>query len=213
MHGLEEVHYLANQMDYATSLDLKSAFHHIAVSTRSMLYLTFNFNNNNYAYKAMPFGTKHSPIFFAEAIESIFRQIRIHSEIKILNYCDDILLIYQDKQTLRTQTMEIMKTLEQFGWTISADNCETQPKQIKTFLGWIWNMREMNIRMSEERKSKMIQVLKDWCNTIYKSKSVKIRQLTTLIGRLNFLRPQIKEASLYLIELDKAKTQALKIGS
>ncbi|KAA6377749.1 MAG: hypothetical protein EZS28_026727 [Streblomastix strix] len=29
----------------------------------------------NYAYKAMPFGTKHSPIFFAEAIESMLRQI------------------------------------------------------------------------------------------------------------------------------------------
>jgi hypothetical protein len=42
---------------------------------------------------------------------------------------------------------------------------------------------------------------------------VKIRQLAALIGRLNFLRPQIKEASLYLIELDKAKTQALKTNS
>ncbi|KAA6394562.1 MAG: hypothetical protein EZS28_009910 [Streblomastix strix] len=29
MHGLGEVQYLANQMNYATSLDLKSAFHHI----------------------------------------------------------------------------------------------------------------------------------------------------------------------------------------
>lgn len=79
MHGLEEVKYLANQMDYATTLDLKSAFHHITVSPNSIPYLAFNFNNNNYAYKAMPFGTKHSPIFFAEAIESILRQIRIHS--------------------------------------------------------------------------------------------------------------------------------------
>ncbi|KAA6374881.1 MAG: putative reverse transcriptase, partial [Streblomastix strix] len=132
MHGLEEVQYLANQMDYATSLDLKSAFHHITVSPNSIPYLEFNFNNNNYAYKAMPFGTKHSPIFFAEAIESVLRQIRIHSEIKILNYCDDILLIHQNKQILKTQTMEIMKTLEQFGWTISIDKCEIEPKQVIT---------------------------------------------------------------------------------
>ncbi|KAA6362952.1 MAG: putative Transposon Ty3-I Gag-Pol polyprotein, partial [Streblomastix strix] len=213
MHGLEEVQYLANQMDYATSLDLKSAFHHITVSPNSIPYLAFNFNNNNYAYKAMPFGTKHSPIFFAEAIESVLRQIKIRSEVKILNYCDDILLIHQNKQILKTQTMEMMKTLEQFGWTISIDKCEIEPKQVITFLGWIWNLREMNIRMSEERKSKMIQALKDWCNIIYKSKNVKIRQLAALIGRLNFLRPQIKEASLYLMELDKAKTQALKTES
>ncbi|KAA6390252.1 MAG: hypothetical protein EZS28_014218 [Streblomastix strix] len=42
MHGLEEVQYIANQMDYATSLDLKSAFRDIAQ------YL---------------FGSKYNPIF------------------------------------------------------------------------------------------------------------------------------------------------------
>ncbi|KAA6369759.1 MAG: hypothetical protein EZS28_034713, partial [Streblomastix strix] len=68
MHGQEEVQYLANQMDYASSLDLKSTFHHITVSPISIPYLAFNFNNNNYTYKAMPFGTKHSQIFFVEAI-------------------------------------------------------------------------------------------------------------------------------------------------
>ncbi|KAA6376861.1 MAG: hypothetical protein EZS28_027611 [Streblomastix strix] len=161
----------------------------------------------------MPFGTKHSPIFFAEAIESFLRQIRIHSEIKILNNFDNILLIHQDKYTLKTQTMEIMRTLEQFGWIISTEKCETEPKQIITFLGSIWNQKEMNIRMSEERKLKMIQTLKDWCNVIYMNKSETIKQLAAQIGRLNFLKPLIKEASLYLIELDKAKTQMLRTES
>ncbi|KAA6403563.1 MAG: hypothetical protein EZS28_000899 [Streblomastix strix] len=200
-------------MDYATSFDLKSAFHNIIVSPNSIPYQAFNFNNNNYAYKAVPFETKHSPIFFAVAIELMLRQIRIHSKIRILNYCDDILLIHQDKQILKTKTMEIMRTLEQFGWTTSTGKYETDPKQIITFLGWIWNLKEMNIRMSEETKLKMIQILMDRCNVIYMNKSVKIRQLAALRGRLNFLRPQIKEASLYLMELDKAKTQALKTGS
>ncbi|KAA6362259.1 MAG: hypothetical protein EZS28_042214 [Streblomastix strix] len=59
----------------------------------------------------------------------------------------------------------------------------------------------------------MIQTLKDWSYTIYKSKNVKIRQLVGLIGRLNFFRPQKKEASLYLLELDKAKTLQLKTES
>ncbi|KAA6375487.1 MAG: hypothetical protein EZS28_028988, partial [Streblomastix strix] len=39
MHGLEELQYLVNQMDYATSLDLKSAFHHITVSPNTISYL------------------------------------------------------------------------------------------------------------------------------------------------------------------------------
>ncbi|KAA6377748.1 MAG: hypothetical protein EZS28_026726 [Streblomastix strix] len=109
--------------------------------------------------------------------------------------------------------MEIMRTLEQFGWIISTEKCEIEPKQVIAFLEWIWNLKEINIRISEEIKLKMIQALKDWSNIIYKSKNVKIRQLAALIGRLNFLRPQIKEASLYRMELDKAKTQVLKTES
>ncbi|KAA6365510.1 MAG: hypothetical protein EZS28_038962, partial [Streblomastix strix] len=71
MHGLEVVQYLVTK--------------------------SFNFNNNNYACEAMHFGTKHIPIFFAEAIESIIGQIRLHSKVKILNYSDAILLIHQEK--------------------------------------------------------------------------------------------------------------------
>ncbi|KAA6403823.1 MAG: hypothetical protein EZS28_000641 [Streblomastix strix] len=174
---------------------------------------SIQFNNNNYAYKTMPFGTKHSPIFFAQAIESILRQIKIHSQFKISNNCDDIHLIHQDKQILETQSIEIMRTLEQFGWIISEEKCETEPKQIIIFLRWILNLRYMNIKISEERKLKKIQALKDWYNVVYKSICMKIRQLAKLIDRLNFLRTQIKEAPLYLMELDKAKTQALKIKS
>ncbi|KAA6361406.1 MAG: hypothetical protein EZS28_043066, partial [Streblomastix strix] len=44
---------------------------------------------NAWTRGTMPFGTKLSPIFFAETIESILRQIRIHSEIKILNQFAD----------------------------------------------------------------------------------------------------------------------------
>ncbi|KAA6379023.1 MAG: hypothetical protein EZS28_025452, partial [Streblomastix strix] len=128
MHRLEEVQHHANQVDFATSLDHKSAFHHITVSPNSIPYLAFYFNNNNYAYRAMTFGTKRSPVFFAEAIESILRQIRIHSEIKILNYCDDILLIHQDKQILKTQTIEIMRTLKQM-------NIESEGNQYKNVGG------------------------------------------------------------------------------
>ncbi|KAA6370341.1 MAG: hypothetical protein EZS28_034134 [Streblomastix strix] len=158
------------------------------------------------------FWTKHSPTFFADAIESILRQIRIHSQVKILNQCDDKLLILQDKQIFNTQTIEMMKTLKQLGWIISTEKCESEPNQI-IFLGQIWNLKEMNIRMSEQRKLKMKRALNFWYGAIQKNKCVKKRQLAALKGRLNFLRLQIKEASVYPVELDNVKTQALKTKS
>ncbi|KAA6366875.1 MAG: hypothetical protein EZS28_037596, partial [Streblomastix strix] len=55
--------------------------------------------------------------------------------------------------------------------------------------------------------------MNDCCDTICKNNKVKIGHIGALIGRLNFLRSQIKEASLYLSELDKSKIQALKTKS
>ncbi|KAA6382513.1 MAG: hypothetical protein EZS28_021958 [Streblomastix strix] len=133
----------------------------------------------------MTFGTKHSVIFFAEAIEAILRQIRTHSEIKILNYCDDILLNLQDKQILKIYTKEIMRTLEQFGQTISTDKCETEPRYIMTFLGWIRIQKEMNIRMANERKLKMMQALKDFADRQTELPQTPQKRRVSVSNRIN----------------------------
>ncbi|KAA6380043.1 MAG: hypothetical protein EZS28_024433 [Streblomastix strix] len=59
----------------------------------------------------------------------------------------------------------------------------------------------------------MMQALNDQFNLKYKNKYMKIRQLAALIGRFNFRLSKIIDVSLYLVELDKAKIQALKSKS
>ncbi|KAA6404236.1 MAG: hypothetical protein EZS28_000223 [Streblomastix strix] len=44
----------------------------------------------------------------------------------------------------------------------------------------------------------------------YRHKIIKIIETAALIGRLNFLRTQFREASLYLMIIDSAKTRAVK---
>ncbi|KAA6361170.1 MAG: hypothetical protein EZS28_043304, partial [Streblomastix strix] len=100
MHDSNEVKQTIRPGDWGTSLDLSSAFHHLIVQTESQPYLAFEFQNNYYTYRAMPFGTKHSPIYFATAMEPIMQQIRMKTEIRIINYVDDILLLHQNKEYL-----------------------------------------------------------------------------------------------------------------
>ncbi|KAA6323043.1 MAG: hypothetical protein EZS28_054359, partial [Streblomastix strix] len=96
-----EVKQTIRLRDWGTSLDLTSAFHHLIVQAESQPYLAFEFQNNHYTYRAMPFGTKHSPIYFATAMEPIMQQIRMKTEIRIINYVDDILLLHQNKEYLK----------------------------------------------------------------------------------------------------------------
>ncbi|KAA6358176.1 MAG: hypothetical protein EZS28_046297, partial [Streblomastix strix] len=110
--------------DWSTSLDLYSAFHHLIVQTESQPYLAFEFQNNYYTYKATLFGTKLSQIHFVTAIEPIMQQIRMKTEIRIINYIDGILLLHQNKEYLKNITLKVIETLKYFGFTINSEKSE-----------------------------------------------------------------------------------------
>ncbi|KAA6371316.1 MAG: putative reverse transcriptase [Streblomastix strix] len=136
MNGTDQVRDLIRKGDCATSLDLKSAFDHLIVYPQHRPYLAFEAVGKVYQYRAMPFGTQHSPIFFAQGLAMVLTKIRGESDIRILNYVDDLLLLHQNKERLRKQTLIIMEILEAFGWTIAQEKCEIEPKQQINFLGW-----------------------------------------------------------------------------
>ncbi|KAA6380346.1 MAG: putative Transposon Ty3-I Gag-Pol polyprotein [Streblomastix strix] len=210
MNGVEQVRYFLIPNDWAVTLDLKSAFHHLIVSPPHRAYLAFEVDNHLYQYRAMPFGCKHSPIFFTQALTLLLKEIRKRTDIRIINYSDDLLLLHQDKNWLFYQTQYIINTLEHFGWTIALNKCQLIPKQEIDFLRWTWNMTEMNIFMTKDRRHQLIDQVKQFIKNTQRHKIIKIKETAALIGRLNFLRTQFREASLYLMLMYSAKTRAVK---
>ncbi|KAA6361375.1 MAG: putative Transposon Ty3-G Gag-Pol polyprotein, partial [Streblomastix strix] len=210
MNGVEQVRYLLIPNDWAVTLDLKSAFHHLIVYPPHRAYLAFEVDNHHYQYGAMPFGCKHSPIFFTQALTILLTEIHNRTDIRIINYSDDLLLLHQDKNWLFYQTQHIINTLEHFGWTIALNKCQLIPKQEIDFLGWNWNMIEMNIFMTKDRRHQLIDQVKQFIKNTQRHKIIKIKETAALIGRLNFLRTQFREASLYLMLINSAKTRAVK---
>ncbi|KAA6402492.1 MAG: hypothetical protein EZS28_001973 [Streblomastix strix] len=83
MNGTDQVRDLIRKGDWATSLDLKSAFHHLTVYPPHRPYLAFDTMGIFYQYRAMPFGTQHSPIFFAQALAMVLMKRRRESDIRI----------------------------------------------------------------------------------------------------------------------------------
>ncbi|KAA6358276.1 MAG: hypothetical protein EZS28_046198 [Streblomastix strix] len=176
-------------MDRMTSLGLKSAFHHLTVFELHRAYQAFEVDGACYRYKATPFGTKHSPIFFTEAMIKIFTE---------------------DPVILKEQTLALMEILMQFGLTISMNKCELEPKQEIIFLGWTWNTITMEVFMTKDRRMDLLDMLKRLIKTTRQNKLNRVKYLTRIIEKLNFLRTQFKEASLYLMLLYQAQTRAAK---
>ncbi|KAA6377411.1 MAG: hypothetical protein EZS28_027062 [Streblomastix strix] len=213
IYGTDQVKDLIGKGDWTRSLDQKSAFHHLIVYPPHRPYLAFEAMGKVYQYRAMPFGTQHSPIFFAQALAMVPTKIRRESNIRILNYVDDLLLLHLDKKRLQKQKQTIMRIQESFGWSTAQEMREIEPKQQFNFLRWSQDLERMCLQMKNLRKQELRFQLRIFISVTERQVPIKIKYLASIIGKLNFLSVQVREASFYLkfmlsakIELCRTKT-------
>jgi ribonuclease HI len=206
MEGAETVRDLARKGDWATSLDIHSAFSHIPVNKDLQPYLGFKFRSKTYTYKGMPFGVKNAPRVFTLLMRRVAAAIRERWATRMVCYMDDLLLLFEDRVTAETQTAEIAGFLGKLGWTLAEDKCERTPTQHINFLGWNWDLQHLSVAMTPARRADLTTQLRDWIQHAIQRKHRPVRELAALIGNLNFLRLQWSEASLHLKTLDGAKS-------
>ncbi|KAA6385265.1 MAG: hypothetical protein EZS28_019206 [Streblomastix strix] len=167
--------------------------------------------NIHYTYGAMRFGTKHLSIYFATAMKPILQQIRMKTEIRIINYVDDILLLHQNKEYLKNMTQRGIETLKYFGFTMNTEKSETEPNQTVTFLRWEWNLANATVKTKPKKRLLLIHDLQNMRKRIKTGTKVTLKQTEKLIGKQNYLRLQFQEASLSLNIMDNQKAQAAKL--
>ncbi|KAA6381660.1 MAG: hypothetical protein EZS28_022813 [Streblomastix strix] len=68
----------------------------------------------------------------------------------------------------------------------------------------------MNIFMTKDRKYHLIEQVKQFIRNTQRHKTIMIKEPVGLSGRLNFLRTQFWEGSLYLMIIDSANTRTVK---
>jgi hypothetical protein len=135
MEGPETVQQLMKRGDWMTKLDIKSAFNHLVVQSWMVPYLAFAFQGQCYTYRAMPFGSKHSPRLFTQALGYGIRFVRQHWNVRIVVFMDDLLLMHEDRQYLQIATLQICVYLQYLGWTIATGKCVFTPERTMEYLG------------------------------------------------------------------------------
>ncbi|KAA6402178.1 MAG: hypothetical protein EZS28_002288 [Streblomastix strix] len=181
------------------------------VQTESQPYLALEFQNNNYIYRTLPFGTKHSPIYFATAMEPTMQQTRMKTEIRVINNDDDILLLHQNKEYLKNMTQNVIDTLKYFGFTMNTEKSETELNQTVIFLGWEWNLANATVKTKPKKRLLLqhdLYNMRRWTQTRIE---ITVKWTAKLIGKLNYLRLQFQEASLFLNIMDHQQAQTAKL--
>ena len=92
------------------------------------------------------------------------------------------------------------------GFLIHPDKCTFLPTQKLTYLGFIFDLVNMLLSVTDGKKDK----IQGSSNSCLQRESLKIRELASLIGTLTATFPGNKLGPLYYRALDKCKTYALK---
>ncbi|KAA6369382.1 MAG: hypothetical protein EZS28_035091, partial [Streblomastix strix] len=139
--------------DFATTLDLQDAFHHIRVSEQLLPYFGFKFLNKTYTYRGLPFGYRNSPYHFNMTLTLALREIRGRwQKLKISNYIDDIILLHPNKNQLKLITIQVIQYLQSLTWKRQQKKCRIYPSTTFIYLGQKWNQITIEVKMPQARR-------------------------------------------------------------
>ena len=103
-------------------------------------------------------------------------------------------------------TIKTIKLFLKLDFIIHPEKSSLQPRQEMTYLGFVFNSKEMSVTYTSEKRGKSIES----CKRFLKKDSFTIRELSSLIGTLTSTFPGNKFGPLYHRKLDKCKILGLK---
>jgi ribonuclease HI len=200
---------LIERNQYAVSLDIEKAYHHVPVSREMRPYLSFQYSGEYFRYVGMPFGIRNAPRIFTRIMRAAITEVRRRWEITSVQYLDDLLFLHADPTHLLRTVREISVFLRELGWTINWNKSQLTPSRRFVFLGIQWDTTTLKIQIEKERNEMLKREIVKWKKRSLKGKTVRVKQLAKLIGQLSQTRMQHMRASLYLNKLNRLKTQAV----
>ncbi|KAA6371780.1 MAG: hypothetical protein EZS28_032692 [Streblomastix strix] len=132
-------------------------------------------------------------------------------EIRIINYVDGILLLHQNKEYLKNMTQRVIDTLKYLGFSMNMEKSETEPNQTVIFLGLEWNLANATVKTKPKNRLLLLHDLYNMRRCIKTGTEITVKQTAKLIGKLNYLRLQFQEASLFLNTMDHQRAQAERL--
>jgi len=131
---INKVLSLAKYDDDIVTVDLKNGFYQVGVHDDLKPWLGFQFRNNYYQYKTLPFGANFSPYFFNKLLRPVIAYLRDRG-LRVAIYVDDIILFASPSQ-IQEHTDILLETLSALGWQINREKSDLQPSKSKTFIGY-----------------------------------------------------------------------------
>jgi hypothetical protein len=190
--------------EYFVKIDLKDAYLTVPIAQKHRKYLRFQWENQLYQFRVCPFGLASAPHMFTKLLKPVTATLR-KMGVKMIIYLDDMIFLNTDPVLLHQQTQSAIWLLEHLGFQINREKSITTPTQQIEFLGFQINSQNMIIKLPQEKRDNIMKT----CTEMLNQQKPTIRELASLIGKLEAAVRAITPGPLHFRRLQMTKTQAL----
>ena len=191
---------------FMASIDLKDAYYSIPIRSEDRKYFRFLWNGQSYQFTSLIMGLTDSPRVYTKILKPVFSELRKKGHISSI-YLDDSWLMGKTLQQCEENVVDTVTLLDNLGFTVHDKKSVFVPSKEIVFVGFILNSDTMTIKITPEKKDKIIS----FCFDILKKQAVTIRTFAKLIGKLVATEPGVEFAQLRYKPLERIKDYYLKI--
>ncbi len=194
MQTINHVYKIWGQAKYGTKLDLKDAFHHVAIQVDQQMFFGMKIRDRAgilrcYRQKVIPFGWNQSPAIWDQVAQEIRRRIlMIAPEVEAMIYVDDILILGTDRADLRHHTLKIVQALEEMGISVNHEKSITEPSDRLEYLGYLLDIEHKTIAMPISKRARVRSMAARELNCGYTTR----RRIASLLGYLQGAREALQ---------------------
>jgi len=208
MESLKTALTLIEKDFYMASIDLKDAYYSVPIAPKFRKYLRFTWHGKLFQFTCLPNGLSSAPRTFTKLMRPVYSTLRSMGLLSTF-YLDDSLLVGSTRAECVDNVNKTIELVQSLGFSVNFDKSCVNPSQSIEFLGFLIDSKKMNVCLSNEKKSKIIQLSEFF--TSYKSNFI-IRDLASYIGTLVSSFPGVQYGPLHYRHLEMDKNFGLKFS-
>lgn len=190
---------------WMASADLTDAYYSVTIIKSQRKLLRFRLGNDLLEYQVLPNGLSPGPRIFTKLLKPIYAKLGEMGYIGF-PYLDDSFVIGTSADECKGAISVLVGTLKKLGFKVNKQKSVLTPTQCLTFLGFEIDSVRMYVSLTEDKKQKMLNVIKE----ITESNELKIRQVAGLIGLMVAYAPAVEYGGIHFKCLERDKIKALK---
>ena len=165
---METIHLVADLIQphcYMNTIDLKDAYYSVKISEENSKYLKFYAGKNLLKFVVLPNRVFSGPRKFTKLTKPPIACLRIEGVIVAI-YIDDIIVIGDTYEECLIGTIKTIKLFLKLGFIIHPEKSSLQPSQEITYLGFVFNSKEMSVTLTSEKREKILESCKKFLKKI-----------------------------------------------